>query len=186
MPPEPEPEPDPPPPQPGRLNLTGLPEGAIVRVDNRVRQGASIALPPGNHRLLVRADGYEDFSQLVRITSERRLDFTVEMQLISQCEELNESYNADGSCFDSQPRPLAAPLVPLTSAIQGTPSPATLAIKVNADGSVALVSIVTPSDNAAFTAAAIQFAGSIGYNAAQKDGQPVTAWTRQPFYPEPR
>ena len=143
-------------------------------------------MPPGNYRLLVRADGYEEFAEMVRITSGRMLNFPVQMTLITQCEDLSGSYNADGSCFDSQPRPLEQTFVPLTSAIQGTPSPATLGIKVNTDGSVVLVSIVNPSDNPAFTAAAIQFAGKIAYNPAQKDGQPVVGWTRQLFFPGPR
>ncbi len=181
-----EPEPEPPAPQPGRLVLSGMPEGAIVRVDGQVRQGTNIRLMPGEHRLVVRHDDYEDFSLNVRITDGQRRGVTVEMALISQCEDLNNSYNADGSCFDVQPRPLEATLVPLTSAIEGRPSPAMLGIKVNADGSAAEVRVLTLSDNSAFTAVAIQFANSIAYNAAQKDGQPVVGWTRQLFFPGPR
>ncbi len=141
---------------------------------------------PGTYRVVVRHDDYEDFSLRLSIRDGQRRDLPVEMQLISQCEDLNQSYNADGSCFDSQPRPLAAPLVPLTSSIQGTPTPATLGIQVNVDGSVIEVRIVTGSDIAAFTAAAINFANSIRYNPAQKDGQPVIGWTRQVFFPGPR
>lgn len=183
---EPEPEPDPPPPPAGRLNLTDLPDGAIVRVGNRVRTETNISLPPGNYRLLVRADGYEEFAERVQITSGRMLNFSVQMTLITQCDDLAESYNADGSCFDVMPRPLEATLVPMTSAIQGNPTPATLGIQVAADGSFVTVVIVTPSDNPAFTTAAVQFAATIRYNAAQKDGQPVGAWTQQLFYPGPR
>ncbi|MCZ6858342.1 MAG: PEGA domain-containing protein, partial [Gemmatimonadetes bacterium] len=183
---EPEPEPDPPPPPAGRLNLTDLPDGAIVRVGNHVGTETNIPLPPGNYRLLVRADGYEEFAERVQITSGRMLDFPVQMTLITQCDDLAESYNADGSCFDVMPRPLEATLVPLTSAIQGTPTPATLGIQVAADGLFVTVVIVTPSNNPAFTTAAVQFAATIRYNAAQKDGQPVAAWTQQLFYPGPR
>ncbi len=183
---EPEPEPEPPTPQPGRLVISGTPDGAIIMLDGRVQQQANIVLMPGQYRLVVRHDDYEDFSQAVRIRDGQRRNVAVEMTLISQCEDLGESYNADGSCFDVQPRPLEATLVPLTAAIQSRPSPATLGIKVNADGSIAEVRIVTLSDNAAFTAAAIQFANSIAYNPAQKDGQPVVAWTRQLFFPGPR
>lgn len=181
---EPEPEPDPPPP--GRLVLTGLPEGAVVLVGGRIRQGTNIRLNPGGYRIVVRADGYEDYTRDVRITAGQRRDVAVEMVLISQCETLGPSYNADGSCFDRQPRPKAAPFVPLTADVTGTPSQAIIGIKVRADGSVESVTVIEPSDDAAFTVLALKFAGSIEYNPAQKDGQPVTAWTQQLFYPGPR
>jgi TonB family protein len=108
------------------------------------------------------------------------------MVLISQCEALGPSYNADGSCFDRQPQPKAAPLVPLTADVSGTPSQAIIGIKVKADGSVETVTVLTPSDDAAFTVLAVEFARSIEYNPAQKDGQTVAAWTQQVFYPGPR
>jgi hypothetical protein len=180
-----EPEPPPPPP-PGRLVLTGLPEGAVVLVGGRIRQGTNIRLNPAVYGLVVRAEGYEDFTLNVRITSGQRRDVAVEMVLISQCEALGPSYNADGSCFDRQPQPKAAPLVPLTADVTGTPSQAIIGIKVRADGSVEFVTVLTPSNDVAFTVLAVEFAKSIEYNPAQKDGQPVTAWTQQLFYPGPR
>ncbi len=70
---EPEPEPDPPPPPPpGRLVLTGLPEGAVVRVGGRTRQETNIRLSPGRYQIVVQADGYEDFTQNVRIIDHSR------------------------------------------------------------------------------------------------------------------
>ncbi len=182
-----QPEPDPPEPQPGRLVLSGVPDEAVVLLDGDVQQGTNIRLMPGTYRLVVRHPDYENFVvSPLRITDGRRRDVTVVMTLISQCDELNDSYNADGGCFDVQPRPLQATLVPLTSDIVGTPSQAMLGIKVNADGSVAQVVLITPSDNTAFNQAALRFANSIPYNPAQKDGQPITAWTKQLFFPGPR
>ena len=184
-----EPEPDPPPPPPpalGRLVLTGLPEGAIVLVGGQVRQGTNIRLSPRAYRLVVRADGYEDYAKNVQIRAGQRLDVAVEMVLISQCDALGPSYNADGSCFDSRPQPKVAPLVPLTADITGTPSQPILGIKVRANGSVETVIVLTGSDDGAFTVLAVEFARSIEYNPAQKDGQPVAAWTQQLFYPAPR
>ena len=182
-----EPEPDPPPPPaPGRLVLAGLPEGAVVLVGGQVRRGTNISLSPRVYRLVVRADGYEDYAQDVRIRAGQRMDVAVEMVLISQCETLGPSYNADGSCFDRQPSPKAAPFVPLTADITGTPEQAIIGIKVKADGSVEFVTTLTPSNDAAFTVLALEFARSIEYNPAQKDGQPVTAWTQQIFFPAPR
>jgi TonB family protein len=181
---QPEPEPEPPPP--GALVLAGVPEGATVTVDGSVRSGTRITLTQGNRRLVVRADGYEDFAQSVRIRSGQATNVSVEMTIISQCELLSDSYNADGSCFDQQPRPLAATFVPLTSEIEGNPSTAMLGIRVNPDGSAAQVQIITPSDIPAFNILALEFARALQYNPAQKDGQPVVGWTRQIFYPQPR
>jgi TonB family protein len=181
-----EPEPDPEPPPPGRLVLAGLPEGAVVSVDGTARTGTNIALTQGNRRVMIRADGYEDYASEVRIRAGQRTNLTVTMQLISQCDILSGTYNADGSCFDRQPSPLAALLVPLTAEIQETPTTAMLGIKVNPDGSVAQVSIITPSDTPAFNILAVDFAQSIRYNPAQKDGQAVIGWTRQIFYPQSR
>ena len=88
--------------------------------------------------------------------------------------------------FQSEPQPKVAPLVPLTADITGTPSQAIIGIKVRADGSVEKVTVLTPSNDPAFTVLAVQFARSIEYNPARKDGQPVTAWIQQLFYPGPR
>ncbi|MEE8477216.1 MAG: energy transducer TonB, partial [Gemmatimonadales bacterium] len=179
-------EAEPEPPPPGRLVLTGLPEGAAVLIGGRIRQGTNIRLAPALYRLVVRADGYEDFTQNVRITAGRRRDVAVDMVLISQCETLGPSYNADGGCFDRRPQPKVAPLVPLTADVTGTPSQAIIGIKVKADGSVETVTVLTPSNDPAFTVLAVEFARSIEYNPAQKGGQPITAWTQQLFYPGPR
>ncbi|MEE9534216.1 MAG: protein kinase [Acidimicrobiia bacterium] len=128
---EPEPvPPPPPPPEPGRLVLAGLPEGARVLVGGQVRQGTNILLDAGTYRMVVRADGYEDYAQSVQITAGQRRSVAVEMVLISQCETLGPSYNADGSCFDRQPGPKVAPFVPLTADVTGTPSQAIIGIKV--------------------------------------------------------
>ena len=72
-------------------------------------------------------------------------------------------------------------IVPRLADILGNPSPATLAIKVNPDGSVAMTVVLQPSDNETFTEVAIQFAQNIEYNPAQKNGQPVAGWTQQVF-----
>ena len=110
-----------------------------------------------------------------------------EETIVTQCELFNTTdYNADGSCFDAEPRPKAATLVPLTPEIQGSPGPISMAVKVNTDGTVAVVLIITRSDNQVFTKAAIDFARSIEYNPALKDGQAVVGWTQQVFVPGPR
>ena len=179
--------PPPPPPTEGTLRLTLSPASAQVQIDNRGVRGRTHSLPPGPHRVTASAAGYESFSRDIGIVVGEtfRLNITLEEEPpASQCETFNTTdYNVDGSCFDAQPRPKAATIVPLTPEIEGRPSPVTLAIKVNIDGTVALVLPIAPSDNAAFTQAALVFARSIEYNPAQKNGQAVVGWTQQVFYP---
>ncbi len=179
--------PPPPPATEGTLRLTINPGSAQVQIDNQAVQGRTHRLPPGQHLVTASAAGYESFSRDIRIVvgESFSLDITLDEEaIVTQCETFNNTdYNADGSCFDAQPRPKAATLVPLPPEIEGRPSPATLAIKVNIDGTVALVLPIAPSDDAAFTQAALQFANSIEYNPAQKNGQAVVGWTQQVFYP---
>ena len=181
-----EPRPTPPPTE-GTLRLTISPGSAQVQIDNQAVQGRTHSLPPGEHRVTASAAGYESFNRDIRIVvgETSRLSITLEEEPpASQCETFNTTdYNVDGSCFDAQPRPKVPTIVPLTDNIPGRPSPATLAIKVNIDGTVALVLSITNSDNAAFTQAALLFAQTIEYNPAQKNGQAVVGWTLQVFYP---
>ena len=105
----------------------------------------------------------------------------------TQCEWFNTTdYNADGSCFDAEPTPKVATLVPFTPEIPGRPEPLSMAVEVNTDGTVAAVLVITRSDNQIFTRAVIDFARSIEYNPARKDGQAVRGWTEQVFVAGPR
>ena len=185
---EPEAPRRPPPPTDGTLTFVALsPRTAQISIDGSAVRGLNHRLPPGEHRVTASAPGYRPFNRTVAIVlgETTRLGITLEEQPPeTQCETFNtRDYNVDGSCFDAQPRPRVATLVPLPAGIQERPSPATLAIKVNIDGSVALVLPINPSDNAAFTQAALVFARDIEYNPAQKNGQPVVGWTQQIFYP---
>ena len=105
--------------------------------------------------------------------------------VVTQCEDFDSTYNADGSCFDVRPRLLGSPLVRLTADIEGLPSPAILAIKVRADGSVEEVRLVKESNNTDFNFLAIQHARNQSYSPARKDGEPIVAWANQPFHPQP-
>ncbi len=185
---EPEVPRQPPPPTDGTLTLAALsPRTAQVSIDGRAVRGLTHRLPPGDHRVTASAPGYQAFARSVTVVLGEtfRLAIRLEEEVPEvQCETFNTiDYNIDGSCFDAQPRPRVATLVPLPAEIQDRPSPATLAVKVNVDGSVALVLTVSPSDNPAFTQAALVFARDIEYNPAQKNGQPVVGWTQQRFFP---
>jgi TonB family protein len=110
----------------------------------------------------------------------------VEPEPTSQCTTFNDTYNLEGECFDSRPSPRDVPLVPLTDRIQGTPSQAVLAIRVQPDGSVSQVLPVRPSNDAEFTTAALLFAQGMRFNPAQKDGRTIVAWSQVVFHPKPR
>ena len=47
-----------------------------------------------------------------------------------------------------------------------------------------MVTIYEPSDVAQFTLLAIQFAETVLFEPATKDGRPVVGWTKVTFYPE--
>jgi hypothetical protein len=105
----------------------------------------------------------------------------------SQCSVFNrETYNRNGDCFDLAARPSVVTLVPLDDAIEGTPTPAVLAIRVLEDGTAETVLAVTPSDEPRFTILAMEFAQSIRYVPAKKSGGAVAAWTQQVFSPKTR
>ena len=105
----------------------------------------------------------------------------------SQCTAFSrETYNRNGDCFDLAARPSVVTLVPLDNAIEGTPAPAVLAIRVLEDGTAETVLAVTPSDQPRFTILAMEFAQAIRYVPAKKSGKAVAAWTQQIFSPKTR
>jgi len=87
--------------------------------------------------------------------------------------------NADRSCYDSRPVPEGRlPQIVAPAECRGTPRPATVLVRVSADGEVVgQPSILTPSDCAAFTAAATALAVDMTFSPAVKNGRPVAAWT---------
>ncbi len=185
-------------PNTGILVLTGLPQGARVRINGGLVQGARHTLDAGSHRIEVQARGFEDFGQTALVPRGDTVVFAVAMtqlaeeptpapvRQVSQCEEFNETYNLRGECFDARPVPRVAPLVPLTAQIAGMPTEAILAIRVGADGSVSRVLQVRPSNVAQFTILALRFAREMQFTPAQKDGRPIAAWTQLPLQPRPR
>jgi serine/threonine protein kinase len=154
----------------GVLVLTGLPQGARVRVNGGLVQGATHTLDAGSHRIEVQARGFEAYSQTALVPRGDTVVFAVAMtqlaeetppppvRQVSQCNDFNETYNLRSECFDARPVPRVAPLVPLTPQIAGMPTEAILAIQVGADGSVLRVLQVRPSNMPQFTILALRFA----------------------------
>lgn len=81
-----------------------------------------------------------------------------------------------GTCFDTRPVAMDAPVAPWTGA--GDPTPPVLWLKVGTNGTVSEVRVVTPSSIAGFTDAARRAAQRLAFSPALKGGRPVTAWTQ--------
>ena len=105
-----------------------------------------------------------------------------------QCDRFGEAdYNYNNSCFEVAPRPVAGAttLITLTDRVPRVPrQPAVLSIQVRANGMPGTVLIHTPSDVGEFTLLAIQFASSVVFDPATKNGRAVVGWTTVTFYPE--
>ncbi len=184
-------------PATGRLILQGLPARARVTIDGRQVEGDTFTLEPGSKRVVVSAPGYEQFSATVAVA--RGADTTVVVQMqrarpervgeparpqpADYCSAPGPDYNRDHSCYDAPPRALAAPLVPIDERIQGEPSPAILWVLVSAEGRPLRVQAAAHSDDPVFTQLAQDFALSLRYNPAQKDGRPVEGWVQMLFLP---
>jgi len=100
--------------------------------------------------------------------------------LPSQCRDYAYG-NPSRACFDTRPQPMAAPTIPWTG--PGTPTPATFWIQVGATGAVERVVPLATSSESEFSAAALAAAQNLKFMPAQKNGQPVEAWTQVPISP---
>lgn len=65
--PAPVPAPAPAPPREATVRVSGLPAGAEVRVDGRIRVGRSLSMPAGPHVLSIAVDGYQPRSDTLRL-----------------------------------------------------------------------------------------------------------------------
>ncbi|HEX2219903.1 MAG TPA: hypothetical protein VHG35_13945, partial [Gemmatimonadales bacterium] len=93
-------------------------------------------------------------------------------------------YNAEG-CFDERPKPVEPPFVPRPDGLTGEPRPSQLWVKVSTEGRTVDIQELRPSDDPAFERAARDFAWSVTWHPALKEGAPVEAWTQMLFPPQP-
>lgn len=61
------------------FTLEGLPEGAVVYINNQKIEGNSAEVMPGDVSLRIRAFGYDDYIQVINIGEEREQSFEPEM-----------------------------------------------------------------------------------------------------------
>jgi hypothetical protein len=95
----------------------------------------------------------------------------------------NRAYNA-AECFDERPKPVEPPFVTLPDGVAGTPTPSQLWVKVSVEGRTVDIQRLRPSDDPAFEQAARDFAWTVTWHPALKEGAPVEAWTQMLFPPQ--
>ncbi|MEO8201117.1 MAG: protein kinase [Gemmatimonadota bacterium] len=187
----------------GGIRLTGLPRRTRVMIDEVAVAGATIRLAPGPHVLAISAPRFQFYTDTVDVAPGTVLDLVPNLVPLSgvptltrgqrragepvpavSCDEPGPTYNADRSCFDQRPRPAKPPFVPLTSGIEGTPRSSVLLIKVSADGKSLEVRPFNPSNDATFERLARQYAESMEWRPATKNGVAVIGWTQMAFPPQ--
>jgi TonB family protein len=177
----------PPPVQPGRLVLTGLPQGARITIDGQPMRGTQIDLPPAVHHLSVRATGYRAYDRQVAITPGQTSNLRVDMRetddRVGPCDQFGPAYNQDNMCFDTRPVPLSPTLIPVASDAPVFPRQSILLIKVSRNGTTMEARVYVPSNVETFNNEALDMARNLRWNPAQKNGEPVEAWVQWPFQP---
>jgi len=152
-----------------------------------------LVLQPRTYSIRVERTSYEPFETSKAVARGDTVVVSVRLQRLqpvepvtprppaSQCGDPKlDTYNRDGSCFDTPPRPNAAPVIPLPENARGRLR-TILWVNVLADGSVGRVDWHTRSGNPIFDLAASRFAQRrLSYTPAQKDGQPVDGWFALP------
>jgi serine/threonine-protein kinase len=191
-----------PPGTPGRLLLQGaMPADARVTMDGQPVRGTQLDLPPGTHKLAVRAAGYVNYERQVLVAPGSTNTLAIELQKsrllsdsqpsggggrgdVSSCDQFGPAYNQDNVCFDSRPAPLSAPYIFLPADATETPRLAILLVKVSREGTTLEARVFMASNVPTFTTQALDLARQLHWTPAQKNGEPVDAWTQLQVLPQ--
>jgi serine/threonine protein kinase len=183
--------PAPPPGAPGQLVLRGLPDSALVTLDGKTVRGTQLELPPGSHKLTVQAPGYVRYEGPVLVTpgghdtAQIRLK-KVQVQVaesVPSCDQWSSRYNADGSCFDNRPQPMAAPIIYLPVDTRDVPRQSIVLAHVSRDSVTLEARIFSPSNLEAFDDSALAFVRRLRWIPATKNGEAVDVWAQIPMIP---
>jgi serine/threonine-protein kinase len=186
---------------PGRVVLQGLPADAKVTMDGQIVRGTQLDLPPGTHKLAVKATGFLLYERQVLVAPGGNSTLAIELQKPpvvrpggnadpgsggdpSSCDRFGPSYNQDNVCFDARPTPLSAPYVFLPPDATETPRRAILLVKVSREGTTLEARVFMASNVPTFTTQAIDLAKQLHWTPAQKNGEPVEAWTQLQVLPQ--
>ena len=169
--------------------LQGVPQGARVLVDGQQVRGTSLDVPPGVHRLNVRAAGYQTLDRQVIISPGEASTIKIQLQSTGQgddvgpCDQFGPAYNQDNLCFDTRPVPLSPTLIPVGADAPIFPRQTILLIRVSREGTTVEARVYVPSNVETFNNEARDMARTLRWNPAQKNGEPVEAWVQWPFQP---
>ena len=180
----------PPPPAigtPGRLVLQNVPAGARISIEGQPVRGTQLDLPPGVHRVTVRAVGYQTYDRQVIITPGETYNVRVDMQTSEDdagpCDRFGPAYNQDNLCFDTRPVPLSTTVIPVAQDAPVFPRQSILLIRVSRNGTTMEARVFVPSNVETFNNEALDMAKNLRWNPAQKNGEPTEAWVQWPFQP---
>ena len=132
-------------PPTGILVVTGMPSGARIVVDRgEPSTQVRYELPPGSHRVAVRATGFEDYSRSITIGRGDSIAHVVQMQRVAraepprgQCDDpVASTYNLGNVCFDRGPRLQGSPALDVRAVSGDLPATITMYVRVRADGTV--------------------------------------------------
>ncbi|PYO89027.1 MAG: hypothetical protein DMD58_10510 [Gemmatimonadetes bacterium] len=172
---------------PGHLVLQNVPTGARISIEGQPVRGNQVDLPPGVHRLTVRAAGYQTYDRQVIITPGETYNVRLDMQTSDDgggpCDQYGPAYNQDNICFDTRPVPLSTTVIPVTQEAAIYPRQAILLIRVSRNGTTMEARVFVPSNVETFNNEALDMARNLRWNPAQKNGEPTEAWVQQPFLP---
>jgi len=184
---QPQPPPPPAPGTPGRLVLQNVPQGARISIEGQLVRGTQLDLPPGVHRLTVRAAGYRTYDRQVIITPGETFNVRLNMQESDEgagpCDQYGPAYNQDNLCFDSRPVPLSETRIPVPQDAPVFPRQAILLVRVSRNGTTMEARVYAPSNVETFNNEALDMAKNLRWNPAQKNGEPTEAWVQWPFQP---
>jgi len=172
---------------PGHLVLQNVPTGARISIEGQPVRGTQLDLPPGVHRLTVRAAGYQTYDRQVIITPGETYSVRVDMQTSEDdagpCDRFGPAYNQDNICFDTRPAPLSTTFIPVAQDAPVFPRQAILLIRVSRNGTTMEARVFVPSNVETFNNEALDMAKNLRWNPAQKNGEPTEAWVQWPFQP---
>lgn len=190
----------------GFLRFTSLPPRTQVFIDAKpvTQPGAGIRVPAGWHELGVSSPGYLLYTDSVKIEPGKTLVVTPNLSATNvpappqgsagefrqrilarlDCDNPAPGNRFGGLCYDSRPQPLNPTRVPVPSDIDGVPSGVVLIVKVSRQGRTLAVRTRFPSNEPGFTKAVEDYAQSLRWTPALREGQPVDGWTQAAFTPE--
>jgi hypothetical protein len=181
------------------LRIVGLPRGSTVLVDDIAPDSTPIRLNPGRHIVAISAPQHVFYVDTVNIRSSLELTFTPLLTPVGEplrterggtqtlgpvdtsvatCDKPGPGYNKDQLCWDVRPLPVIPPRVPVPASMAPLPDPVVFLVKVNADGTTAEVATLRPSASDAFNSLASDYAATMHWRPATKNGTPVAAWTQ--------